>query len=857
MRALSNRVPGAPNGRVPGDGSVPVLLDRLRIRGKLALLVAPPLVILTILAGFVAVDRANRASLAARTVRSVSIASQVGSVVARLQQERLVSVGVLLKTTDTASLALATASVDDRIVDVEGDLGTSLPSQVRAALDGARNLAALRTSIVSGTVRPDDVISVFGSTIAAIIDSLRLVDGIDATTVAGREVLALDALIRIDELNSRAAALLVDAAGTKTPQSIVAYAASRAAVDATLSQFTNYATAEQIALYGLVTNAFIDRTGLGFDTAFTTNPQAAMARQSASTLYPELTSFVVLGRFVETKIATDVAAAVTSQERADLVTAYGTGGLSGLVVILIALRSIAVARSVARPLTQLTLSANRVAGLAARELERVADDESDIGPPIHLDPVYVTATDEVGDLARAFERVRGTATQLVERQVTIRRNVAQMFGHVGRRTQNLVGRQIALIDSLEYEEADPARLQDLYRLDHVASRLRRNASSLVVLSGAADDGGHFAPLPLADVARLALGEIESYTRVDIAIPDGTSVAPGVINDLVLMLAELMENATAFSPPHTRVSVTTAPRDPRLSIVDHGIGLSPERLAEENARLAQRERLDLAPTEVLGLFVVGRLARRHGIEVKLSPTSGGGITVQIDLAEHVIATTRSTTARAIERGPRGPETPARTVRAVAAVAQRPGESLADTAPESWYATERNEPVRIDAYRTDAAHDEVLEVSAGDPPFDVEELDRATRVLEASSPWNAFELPQPALPSTPYRLEPQVSEPQLGESQLGESQVGESQPGEPQRVRPEMARPVPVTPLPGSGSGLTRRIPGATTRNAPPMTPVRPHLPQDPSMARELIEQFEFGVARALREVRPDHRDEEGS
>ena len=170
--------------------------------------------------------------------------------------------------------------------------------------------------------------------------------------------------------------------------------------------------------------------------------------------------------------------------------------------------------------------------------------------PIQFDPVHVTTDDEIGELARAFERISLTSVQLVGRQVASRRNVAQMFGHVGRRTQNLVGRQIALIDALEAQETDNQRLGDLYRLDHLTSRLRRNASSLVALSGTTDQGAYFAPLALVDVIRLGLGEIEDYTRVDVSAPTRPDDRAGAINDTVLLLAELMENATTFSPPHT-------------------------------------------------------------------------------------------------------------------------------------------------------------------------------------------------------------------------------------------------------------------------------------------------------------------
>src|SRR5438552_1544618 len=161
-----------------------------------------------------------------------------------------------------------------------------------------------------------------------------------------------------------------------------------------------------------------------------------------------------------------------------------------------------------------------------------------------------------------------------------------MFGHVGRRTQNLVARQVALIDRLEREETNPERLQHLYRLDHVSSRLRRNAGSLVVLSGSVSLDDQVAPLPLADIVRLALGEIEDYTRVDVVVPPDVTVVPAVVTDLVLMLAELMENATVFSPPQMRVTVSAQSTQfgVQILVVDHGIGLSPERLAQENTRL---------------------------------------------------------------------------------------------------------------------------------------------------------------------------------------------------------------------------------------------------------------------------------
>ena len=294
--------------------------------------------------------------------------------------------------------------------------------------------------------------------------------------------------------------------------------------------------------------------------------------------------------------------------------------------------SVLVTRSIARPLRRLTASADEVADVAQDELVRVVDTEDAHAAAPRLRPVRVGTADELGELAAAFNRVQQVAADLVERQVVSRRNVATMFGNVGRRTQNLVGRQLAMIDSLERNEQDPALLDRLYRLDHVSTRLRRNANSLVVLSGATDQELTGEPLSVADTIRSALGEIEGFQRVRLGDVDDALLTPHVTPDVTLLLAELLENGTSFSPPHTEVEVGARPRARTaivlVRIVDHGLGMTAEQLDAENARLVERERLDLAPTDVLGLFVVGRLARRHGIRVRLRPTPGTGVTAEV-------------------------------------------------------------------------------------------------------------------------------------------------------------------------------------------------------------------------------------
>jgi len=222
---------------------------------------------------------------------------------------------------------------------------------------------------------------------------------------------------------------------------------------------------------------------------------------------------------------------------------------------------------------------------------------------------------------------------LLERQVTTRRNVSLMFANVAQRTQNLVRRQLALVDELERDEQNTRLLTKLYRLDHLSTRLRRNAENLMVVSGSRNDNRIATPTALSTVLRSALAEIEDYRRVRLGTVYEATISASLVPDLVLVFAELLENATQFSPPESTVDVHAVPGDDgwcEVSIIDRGIGMTTRKMSEENRRLVERERLDIAPTSVLGLFVVGRLARRHGLSVVLETTGDQGITVRVSI-----------------------------------------------------------------------------------------------------------------------------------------------------------------------------------------------------------------------------------
>jgi anti-sigma regulatory factor (Ser/Thr protein kinase) len=212
-----------------------------------------------------------------------------------------------------------------------------------------------------------------------------------------------------------------------------------------------------------------------------------------------------------------------------------------------------------------------------------------------------------------------------------------MFGNVGRRIYNLTGRQLALIDAMERSETDPVLLERLYRIDHLAVRLQRGADSLVLLSGEREPAVDATPMRLTDVVRSAIGRIEGYQRVVLGAEGDSMVTPSAIGDLTLMIAELVENAVAFSPTSSTVDVAvrSVSRGAVVEIVDRGVGMTTQRLMQENELLVRRERLDLMPTKVLGLFVVGRLAQRTGTQVTLSQTAGGGLTARVTVPDELL------------------------------------------------------------------------------------------------------------------------------------------------------------------------------------------------------------------------------
>jgi signal transduction histidine kinase len=240
--------------------------------------------------------------------------------------------------------------------------------------------------------------------------------------------------------------------------------------------------------------------------------------------------------------------------------------------------------------------------------------------PPEVAPVPVTTKDELGQVARAFDAVQDQALRLAAEQAHLRASYGDVFVNLSRRSQGLVQRQLHLLDRLERDEEDPDQLATLFQLDHLATRMRRNNENLMVLSSGSELARRAgAPVVLADLLRAAVSEIEQYQRVVVQPPAALTVVGYAVRDLVRLTAELLDNATAFSAPETKVTIASRLADDgtvSIDVLDSGIGMRDEEIAESNARLAEGGQIDASASRRMGLFVVGRLASRHNIKVEL-------------------------------------------------------------------------------------------------------------------------------------------------------------------------------------------------------------------------------------------------
>ncbi|MEU8080058.1 sensor histidine kinase [Catellatospora citrea] len=312
-------------------------------------------------------------------------------------------------------------------------------------------------------------------------------------------------------------------------------------------------------------------------------------------------------------------------------------GLGLIAVIASIVLSITTARAI---VTQLRLLRDAADELATARLPSVvrrlrAGEEVDV---VAEAPPLAFGNDEIGQVGQAFNAVQETAIRATVEQAELRRSVRDLFLSLARRSQTLVHRQLTMLDAMERRATDAAELDELFRVDHLATRMRRNAENLIVLAGAVPGRGWRRTIPVVDVIRAAVAEVEEYPRVNVLPSEAAGLAGHAVGDVVHLLAELMENALAFSPRHTLVNVggSAVGAGYVIEVEDHGLGMTAADLEQANAQLHEPAEFLLTGTPRLGLYVVGRLAERHHIKVRLQPSAGGGTTAIVLLPSSLVS-----------------------------------------------------------------------------------------------------------------------------------------------------------------------------------------------------------------------------
>jgi HAMP domain-containing protein len=617
-------------------------MRKLQIRHKQIAILALPVLALSILAAARIQSNISSSAQAARLKRAITYEASVMDLVQELQLERDLA-AVFIGSGKQQGRPELTAQQErtDQVLDEyrsqttrlepEG-YGQALRTAVQDAGERLENLPRQRQAVAPSLPRTlhdlngytemvDDLFTV-GEQVAREGDDPQL----------SRDVAAVMALARSKESLSSQRGLLgaALATGRFRPGEHQQLASLIGAEGTWFSQFNATAPRAQRDLAtDTVLGTEVQRVNTLRASALSRPEGQALGIDQAS-WWNAATTKLDLMRKVERDLLAEVTR-VSGASASSASTAAITGSLLiGLVVALSGGLSLLMARSMVRSLRALKDAANEV---AERRLPRAVERLQRLGPEDSLDteataiPIPVRSGDEVQDVAEAFNSVHRVAVQVAGEQAALRRGLGDVFLNLARRSKALIDRQLKLMDDLERDEEDPDRLADLFKLDHLATRMRRLAEDLIVLSGAKPTRRWSYPVPLLDVVRAAAAEVEDYTRVEVLVDEDRALVGLVVADVVHLLAELIENATQFSPADTQVCVAgqEAADGYVLEIEDKGVGMSDAELLQANERLTRPPAASLALRERLGLYVVGQLASRYGIRVQLRHSWYGGIT----------------------------------------------------------------------------------------------------------------------------------------------------------------------------------------------------------------------------------------
>ncbi len=502
------------------------------------------------------------------------------------------------------------------------------------------------------------------------------------------------------------------------------------------------------------------------------------------------------------------------------------GGIGLLAILASVLLSLRFARGFIRELVGLRGSAEE---LAERRLpgvvERLSRNES-VDVAAEAPPLHAGSTTEIAQLADSFAKVQRTAVDAAVGQAELRAGVSRIFLNIARRNQSLLHRQLTMLDGLE-SRAEADDLEDLFRIDHLTTRMRRHAESLIILSGATPGRGWRQPVRIADVLRAAVSEIEDYTRATVLTDSADGLIGAAVTDVVHLLAELIENAATFSPPNTevRVKAERVGAGFAVEIEDRGLGVKPELLAEANRRLAEPPEYDLVDTDQLGLFVVARLAARHDISVTLQRSPYGGVTAVVLLPHELVVPAEQMAAGMLPPGAEPGEASPLDARADGERGSAPaphGEAVVPLrdADRTESAPAEPEPVDAELVEPEGADAEPAQARVAEEPPVLPELtgpwgdpERPAAPVPprpAPNPWSDEAVPQPVA-----TVEQDVEQEEDGGARAAEDDDWEpaaTHAGLPRRVRqknlaPQLRKRPPPPPVPAGGgpSGGIARSP----------------------------------------------------
>jgi signal transduction histidine kinase len=501
-----------------------------------------------------------------------------------------------------------------------------------------RQVPAIRAAVGAGTLTPAAAFQGYSGVIDALF-GVYISSGPADASLYRQTLGAIDAGRALEQL-TREATLTASASGGQLSAGdralfAGAVASQRLFVGDALAESTGHNHADLARLYasgGYARLAMLENQIAG--TAPGQQPMPLTLRDWGAAAAPFLAQFAA----VTTADSGELAALAGQTARRLFLEAGLTGGLGLLGVALSLVIMVRIGRGIRRELIGLHDGAASMANSRLpRIIERLRDGD-DVDADAESPPLPAGRITEIAQVATAFSIVQRTAIDAAVGQAALRKGISQVFLNISLRSQSLLHRQLSMFDAMERATTDPAALAELFRLDQLTTRMRRHAEGLIILSGAAPARGWRDPVPALDVLRAAVAEVEDFARVDVTGEPPGSVLGGAVNDVVHLLAELIENAASFSPPTTSVLVRAdiVGVGIAVEVEDRGMGLSAAELASINARLASPPELDLANIERIGLYVVSRLAARHGIQVRLQDSPFGGTTAIVLLPHSVIA-----------------------------------------------------------------------------------------------------------------------------------------------------------------------------------------------------------------------------